>query len=121
MRATGRMGGLLLIIVSAASFGTLAIFGRLAYADGIDVPTLLFLRFAIASLVMAVLLPVLRQPMPRGKILVELIGMGAIGYVGQSFCYLSAVKYASAGLAALLLYLYPAFVFILSALFLKEK
>lgn len=121
MRATGRMGGLLLIIVSAASFGTLAIFGRLAYADGIDVPTLLFLRFAIASLVMVVLLPVMRQPLPRGRILVELIGMGAIGYVGQSFCYLSAVKYASAGLAALLLYLYPAFVFILSALFLKEK
>ncbi len=121
MRTTGRKGGLILIILSAASFGTLAIFGRFAYADGIDVPTLLFMRFAIASLVMVVLLPVMRQPLPRGKILVELIGMGAIGYVGQSFCYLSAVKYASAGLAALLLYLYPAFVFILSALFLKER
>jgi drug/metabolite transporter (DMT)-like permease len=47
--------------------------------------------------------------------------MGAIGYVGQSFSYLSAIKYASAGLVALLLYLYPMFVFILSVVFLHEK
>jgi drug/metabolite transporter (DMT)-like permease len=35
--------------------------------------------------------------------------------------YLTAIKYASSGLVALLLYLYPMFVFILSALVLKEK
>jgi drug/metabolite transporter (DMT)-like permease len=50
-----------------------------------------------------------------------LIGMGAIGYVGQSFLYLSAIKYASAGLVALLLYLYPIFVAVLAAVFLSEK
>jgi drug/metabolite transporter (DMT)-like permease len=47
--------------------------------------------------------------------------MGALGYVGQSFSYLSAIKYASAGLVALLLYLYPMFVFILSVIVLREK
>ena len=47
--------------------------------------------------------------------------MGSLGYVGQSFCYLTAIKYASAGLVALLLYLYPTFVAILSAIFLKAK
>jgi drug/metabolite transporter (DMT)-like permease len=47
--------------------------------------------------------------------------MGALGYVGQSFSYLSAIKYASAGLVALLLYLYPMFVFILSMLVLHER
>jgi len=46
--------------------------------------------------------------------------MGALGYVGQSFSYLTALKYASAGLVALLLYLYPAFVALLSALVLRE-
>ena len=59
--------------------------------------------------------------MPRGKTLALLIGMGAIGYVGQSFCFLTATQYASAGLVALLLYLYPTFVAILSVIFLKEK
>mgnify|MGYP007027445719 CR=1 FL=1 len=40
--------------------------------------------------------------------------MGAVGYVGQAFSYLTALKYASSGLVALLLYLYPMFVVILS-------
>jgi drug/metabolite transporter (DMT)-like permease len=113
--------GILLIIVSAASFGTLAIFGRYAYADGLDTFTILFLRFTAASLVMFGLLAFRRESLPRGKTLIQLIGMGALGYVGQSFFYLTAIKYASAGLVALLLYLYPMFVAILSALFLKEK
>jgi drug/metabolite transporter (DMT)-like permease len=52
---------------------------------------------------------------------VQLIGMGALGYAGQSFSFLSAIKYASAGLVALLLYLYPTFVFILSAVIFRER
>jgi drug/metabolite transporter (DMT)-like permease len=46
--------------------------------------------------------------------------MGALGYVGQAFAYLTALKYASAGLVALLLYLYPVFVALLAALVLHE-
>jgi drug/metabolite transporter (DMT)-like permease len=113
--------GILLIAISAASFGTLAIFGRFLYADGLDTFTMLFLRFGFAAVLMAVILVVRKERFPRGKILWQLIGMGALGYVGQSFSYLSAIKYASAGLVALLLYLYPMFVFILSVVILREK
>jgi drug/metabolite transporter (DMT)-like permease len=116
-----QLTGILLIAISAASFGTLAIFGRFLYADGLDTFTMLFLRFGFAALLMAVILVVRREKFPRGKILWQLIGMGALGYVGQSFSYLSAIKYASAGLVALLLYLYPMFVFILSVIILREK
>lgn len=116
-----RLIGALLIIISAASFGTLAILGRYAYADGLDTFTILALRFSIAAGLMAALLAVRREAWPRGQPLVRLIGMGALGYVGQSFAYLTATRYASAGLVALLLYLYPAFVAILSAFILKEK
>lgn len=116
-----RITGILLIAISAASFGTLAIFGRLIYADGVDTFTMLFLRFGFAAILMTVILFARREKFPRGKVLLSLIGMGAIGYVGQSFTYLSAIKYASAGLVALLLYLYPMFVFMLSAVFLHEK
>ena len=45
--------GITFIIISAASFGTLAIFGRYAYADGLDTFTLFFLRFTFAALIMA--------------------------------------------------------------------
>jgi drug/metabolite transporter (DMT)-like permease len=113
--------GVTLIVISAASFGTLAIFGRYAYAGGLDTFTLLFLRFTFSALLMTILLIIRREPLPRGGTLLRLAGMGALGYVGQSYCYLSAIKYASAGLVALLLYLYPTFVAILSTIFFKER
>src|SRR5215207_4595547 len=116
-----QLTGILLIAISAASFGTLAIFGRFLYANGLDTFTMLFLRFGFAAFIMLIILILRREPLPRGKILLQLIGMGAIGYVGQSFSYLSAIKYASAGLVALLLYLYPMLVFVLSVLVLREK
>ena len=116
-----RLLGVIFIVISAASFGTLAIFGRNAYANGLDTFTLLFLRFTFSAILMAGLLIIRREPLPRGETLIRLVGMGALGYVGQSFCYLTAIQYASAGLVALLLYLYPTFVAILSVIFLKEK
>jgi drug/metabolite transporter (DMT)-like permease len=116
-----QLTGILLIAISAASFGTLAIFSKFLYEDGLDIFTILFLRFGIAALLMLVILLVRRERFPHGKILLQLIGMGELGYVGQSFSYLTAIKYASAGLVALLLYLYPTFVFILSMIVFREK
>ena len=116
-----RMLGIGLIAISAASFGTLAIIGRYAYADGMDVTTVLFLRFSLSALFMLIWLALRKESLPRGRTLLQLAGMGGLGYVGQSFCYMSAIQYASAGLVALLLYLYPTFVTILSVIFLKAK
>jgi drug/metabolite transporter (DMT)-like permease len=115
-----RLTGILLIAISAASFGTLAIFGRYVYAAGMDTFTVLFLRFTISASIMTIILLLRKELFPRGRILLQLIGMGALGYVGQSFMYLTAINYASAGLVALLLYLYPFFVMILSAIVFRE-
>ena len=116
-----RLTGILLIVISAASFGTLAIFGRYAYAEGMDTFTVLFLRFGLSASFMTLALFLRREPFPRGRVLAQLLGMGGIGYAGQSFLYMTAIKYASAGLVALLLYLYPFFVAVLSMVFLNEK
>ena len=116
-----RFSGILLIAISAASFGTLAIFGRFLYADGVDTFSMLFLRFGVAAVLMIMILLWRREILPGGNILLQLIGMGALGYVGQSFSYLTAIKFASSGLVALLLYLYPMFVFVLSVLVLRER
>jgi drug/metabolite transporter (DMT)-like permease len=116
-----RFVGFLLVILSAAGFGTLAVSGRYAYGEGLDALTILFFRFSLSAAVMAALFAARRESLPRGSVLVRLLGMGAFGYVGQAFCYLTALKYASAGLVALLLYLYPVFVAALSAVVLKEQ
>jgi drug/metabolite transporter (DMT)-like permease len=113
--------GVLLIVVSAASFGALPIFTRLAYRGGAEPTTLLMLRFSIASVVMVAIMAVRRTPFPRGRILLVLVLMGGVGYVGQSLAYFTALTMVSAGLVALLLYLYPAIVTVLSVIFFKER
>lgn len=113
--------GFILIAISAASFGAMAIFARLAYDAGANPNTVLFLRFTIAAAIMLTVMAVRKTPLPRGRVLLGLVLMGAVGYVGQSFSYFTALTMASAGLVALLLYLYPALVTALAAVFLKER
>jgi drug/metabolite transporter (DMT)-like permease len=115
-----RIVGIVLVVASAAGFGTLAIFGRYAYDDGMDALTILCLRFSLAAIPALALLAVRRERFPRGSVLLRLIVMGVLSYVGAAFAYLEALKYASAGLVALLLYLYPIFVALLAVLLLHE-
>jgi drug/metabolite transporter (DMT)-like permease len=119
-RPMNRVAGILLVAASAAGFGTLAIFGRYAYADGMDAWTISFLRFSLAAVFMLGLLFVRREPLPSGMVLLRLIVMGILAYVGGSFAYLTALQYASAGLVAVLLYLYPVFVALLAVVVLHE-
>ena len=117
---TQKSAGFVCIIISAVSFGAMPIFARLAYASKADPLTVLFLRFSIATAGMFVILFISKTPFPRGITLFELILLGAIGYVGESLAYFTALTMASAGLVALLLYIYPALVTTISAIFLKE-
>lgn len=115
--ASARSGtalGIVYVVASAVCFGALPIFARIAYDAGADTATILLLRFGAAAAVMWLVLLARREAAPRGRGLAMLVGMGAAGYAGQSFSYFTAVDLGSAGLAALLLYLYPAVVAILS-------
>jgi drug/metabolite transporter (DMT)-like permease len=103
--------GLLLCLTSAAGFGSLAVFGKQAYADGLDVAGVLVLRFGIAAPLLVGLALVarrrLRLPWP---VAVRLLAMGAVGYAIQATLFFSALTRVSAGLTGLLLYVYPALV-----------
>ena len=112
---------MLFVVISAIAFGAIPVFARAAYDAGSDPISVLFFRFSIASIVMIPFIAVQKIPFPRGRFLVGLMLMGGIGYVGQSFCYFTALTMASAGLVAILLYLYPAIVVILSSLLFKER
>lgn len=118
---SARLSGYLLVLVAAAGFGAMPIFARFAYAEGVDLTTMLFLRFAIAAALMSLVMLLWRLRWPRGRDLWLLIGMGALGYVGQAYCYFAALRYATAGLTTLLLYLYPAIVTILAAALARRR
>lgn len=119
--ARQRHFGMLLIVISAVSFGVMPVFARFAYVAGADAITVLLLRFGIAAVVMAAIMLVRKEPFPRGRVLMGLVLMGACGYAGVSLAYFMALTMASAGLVALLLYLYPALVMVLSVVFLRER
>ncbi|MCB1957095.1 MAG: DMT family transporter [Rhodocyclaceae bacterium] len=102
-----RLRGALCIAVSASAFGAMAIFARMAAAEGVGVGAVLFLRFTLAGLLLAGYMALSGRTWPRGRPLAILCGMGGIGYASQSFCFFSALGYASAGMVALLLYLHP--------------
>ncbi len=119
--ARGVRAGFAFVIVSAAAFGAMAILARFAYASGVDTPTLLALRFAIAAAAMLAIAHARGVALPRGTTLAGLIGLGALGYGGQAFSFFTALTLAPAGLVALLLYLHPALVALLAAAFLHER
>lgn len=107
--------------LSAAAFGSMAIFGVWAQDDGIDTPALIFVRFAIAALILVAVMRIRDVALPPIRQCLPIAAMGGIGYVGQSYCYFLALEHAQASLVALLLYLFPAFVAVLAAVFLRER
>jgi drug/metabolite transporter (DMT)-like permease len=103
--------GALLCLLSAAGFGAMAIFGKLAYKEGVEVGDLLLVRFAMAAvllLAVAAARGALRG-LSRRAVLVAL-AMGAVGYATQSGLFFSALERMDASLLALVLYTYPALV-----------
>jgi drug/metabolite transporter (DMT)-like permease len=103
--------GVLLILISAVSFGFMPIFAKLAYEVGVGVDELLFVRFLIAFLIMGgILVGTRRFTIPTGRDLIALIALGSLGYFLQSTLYFTSIVYSPVPIAALLLYTYPVFV-----------
>src|SRR5215218_9621766 len=98
--------GPLLCLLSAAGFGTLAIFGTLAYDAGMNAPTLLAVRFALAALLLAAL--VAARPGYRLSRRTALTGLalGGVGYALQSTLFFAALERVDASLLTLVLYTY---------------
>ncbi|MDX9802249.1 MAG: DMT family transporter [Spirochaetia bacterium] len=113
--------GFLLIFVSAVSFGAVPIFTEYVYREGVNTQSLLFLRFAIASLFIWIIVLSGRKKLPAGKDVFILFLLGFLGYSGQSFSYFKALTFIPPALVAILLYLYPVFVTLLSIFILKEQ
>ena len=117
-----RRTSLVIVILSAACFGTLAIFTNLAYAEGARPLPMLTWRFAIVTALMAVY----QLSRDRTKLVSGARDMKAYalmsftGYGAASICYFYALKFASASVVAVLLYTYPAMVAVLSRLMYRE-
>jgi drug/metabolite transporter (DMT)-like permease len=123
-RRNDRLIGLGLVVVSACGFGSGALFAKPVYAAGVDWLTLLFWRFLIAAVLSwawLLLIPGNRASLrllTRRNALI-LLALGAF-YVGNSGTYFAALETVPASLAALIVYLYPALVAVLSLRFVRR-
>ncbi|MCW2682207.1 MAG: EamA rane protein RarD [Blastococcus sp.] len=113
-----------LCLISAACFGAMGVFGKLAYSAGVSSDALLLLRFTLAAALLGGLLavrpqlrsgrpaaaaPSERGGLPRRLVLIGL-ALGAVGYASQAGLYFAALERIDASLVALVLYTYPALV-----------
>ena len=108
------VAGVLLCLASAAAFGAMGVFGKLAYEQGSSVATLLSTRFAVAALVLWLVLVASGglgriRALPRRDVALAL-GLGAVGYGAQASCYFAALDRMDASLLALVLYTFPVMV-----------
>jgi drug/metabolite transporter (DMT)-like permease len=112
--AAVRSTGTILCLVSAAAFGAMAVFGKLAYEEGATVGTLLAVRFTLAAALFWAILAVrghfgeLRRLSRRD--LATGLALGGVGYAAQAGCYFSALERIDASLLSLVLYTFPAMV-----------
>ena len=113
--------GTALVVVSALGFGTLGIFGKLAAAAGLSIPTVLTFRFLFATVLVWSWLGVRgRLRLLSGRDLLVGLGLGCFGYATMSLLYFLGLEYLTAGLTGIVLYTYPVFVVALAVAVLGE-
>ena len=113
-----RLLGIVLVVVSAAGFGSGTVLSKPVYAAGLDWLQLLAWRFAIgAALAWAWLLlsPVRRSALRRLSRRQALLAIGlGLWYSGNAGTYYAGLETVPASLAGVLVYIYPAIVAVLS-------
>jgi drug/metabolite transporter (DMT)-like permease len=110
------------VVLASLAFGFLGIFGRLAFRNGVSVGEVLTFRFTLASLFLWAWLFFFRRRLiavSKKQLFIAAL-LGIFGYAFFSTLYFEAIKGISVALAALLLYTYPLWVTLLSALFKLE-
>jgi drug/metabolite transporter (DMT)-like permease len=119
------MSGALYCLASAAAFGAMGIFGKLAYDEGATVGTLLATRFVLAAAVLWLFVAcaggarVLRAPSRRDVAIA--VALGAIGYGAQAGGYFAALERLDASLLSLLVYTFPVMVAVTAVALGRER
>lgn len=119
----GRAVGLFYALLGAVGFSFKAILVKLAYQFPVDAETLLALRMAL-SLPFFVAMGVVADRRARhrltGRDWLWMVVLGFLGYYLASYLDFLGLRYITAALERLILFLYPTLVIVLSAIFLAK-
>lgn len=114
-----------LALVGVVMFSSKAVMVKMAYNYSIDAVSLLMLRlmFSLPVYIIILLLSIkkLRQKALPVKDYLTIVFFGFLGYYLASYLDFVGLKYVSASLERLILFIYPTLVLILSAIFLGKR
>ena len=120
------ISGVVFVIIAALGFSSKGILIKLAYAidPRIDAISVMAIRMLLALpffLFVALHIARKRETMPLLRQDVHaIVALGFLGYYASSWLDFTGLKYISASLERLILYLYPTFVVVLSAMYYRR-
>lgn len=120
------VGGVLISMLGAICFSTKAIIVKLAYLDyPVDAITLLAIRmiFSLPFFLLSAMLTSNQKENVRftSRQWVDIAILGCFGYYISSLLDFQGLKYVSAGIERLILFVYPTFVLLINAVWMKRK
>jgi drug/metabolite transporter (DMT)-like permease len=122
--ARNRLIGVAMAAAGAVLFSLKGVVIKLAFAEGMGVSQLLTLRmgFALPVYIAVGVWAFMRNGRrPSAKLYAAAAGLGILSYYISSWLNFEGLRYVSAQLERLILYIYPTMVALLAWMFLKEK
>ena len=113
--------GIICGILAAVCYGTNP-FGALPlYEEGVNTASVLFYRFFMAVLMLAIMLVVQHKSFGVSKGELKVLGSLGMLFAASSITYYQSFHFMDAGIASTILFVYPVMVAVIMATFFKEK
>jgi drug/metabolite transporter (DMT)-like permease len=113
--------GIICGILAAVCYGTNP-FGALPlYEEGVNTSSVLFYRFSMAVLMLAVMLLLERKSFSISSSELKTLGSLGLLFAASSITYYQSFRFMDAGIASTILFVYPVMVAVIMATFFREK
>lgn len=121
MTITSKLRGTICGIVAAITYGTNPLGALYLYADGINANSVLFYRYTLAAITLAVILIVQRKSFAIKWKELKTVGLLGVLFATSSLTLFNSFHVMDAGIASTLLFVYPVMVAVLMAIFFGER
>ena len=113
--------GIICGILAAVCYGTNPLGALPLYAEGVNTSSVLFYRFSMAVLMLAVMLLIERKSFRISGGELKTLGSLGLLFAASSITYYQSFHYMDAGIASTILFVYPVMVAVIMATFFREK
>lgn len=116
-----RTRGYFLGILAAAAYGTNPLFALPLYEEGMSVDSVLFYRYIIAAIMMAMLMLARKENFKLERRQIPAIAIAGILFALSSLLLFESYNHMDVGIASTILFVYPVFVALIMAIVFHER